>query len=162
MKQAKTTSNIDYSGDLAKVSIEILGDDFDAKLLNTYGTQSTPPAGTPCLVVAVGNNDFNKYIIPLQIGLEQIDDGEYQIGNFDKSATVHFKADGTVTIDGSNVEINGNDKRFVTYAELNSALQTFVTSLNSALALKLDGVGSPGTTSIDISASETQTVKTGG
>lgn len=64
-------------------------------------------------------------------------------------------------IDG-NIELNGNSKKFVTHAELNTALQTFVTSLNTNLASKLDGGGTAGVLTIDISASETTTVKTGG
>lgn len=164
MKQALTTNSVDYSSSLAKVSVEIYGDEFKGKLYNAYGTQVAPPVGTPCLVVSIGNNDANKYVFPLQTDVSQIEDGEYQTGNFKQGNTIIFKADGTIQIQGAtDVEINGNDKRFVTYAELDSALQTFITALNTRLNGKLDGSATtPATLSIDISASETQTVKTGG
>jgi hypothetical protein len=58
--------------------------------------------------------------------------------------------------------INGDTKRFVTWDELNTALQTFVSALNSFFATKSNGAGSPGTLTLDISAAKTITVKTGG
>lgn len=68
-----------------------------------------------------------------------------------------------IALDASgNIKLNGSSKRLVTYAELNTALQAFKTALNAALATKLDGGGSPGVLALDISASETQTVRTGG
>lgn len=80
---------------------------------------------------------------------------------------------GNVIIDGTtNIELNGNSKKFVTYTELNAALQTFITALNTHIhtttatigATTKVGVISPPVTpmNLDISASETQTVKTGG
>ena len=72
--------------------------------------------------------------------------------------------DGTKTrvINTSGIELNGNTKTFVTHAELNTALQTFVTALNGLFASKLNGTGSPGTLTLDISAAATTTIKTGG
>lgn len=64
-------------------------------------------------------------------------------------------------VDG-NISMNGDSKRFVTHAELDSALQIFVTALNANFATKLDGGGTTGALSLDISASETTTIKTGG
>lgn len=72
-----------------------------------------------------------------------------------EAARVHLKNDGTI-------EINGNTKSLVTHAELNTALQTMITALNAALGTKLDGGGTPGALTLDISAAETTTVKTGG
>jgi len=64
--------------------------------------------------------------------------------------------------DNGTIEINGNTKGLVTWAELNSSLQTFLTELNALLATKLDGTGAPGTLALNISTAETTTVKTGG
>jgi phage gp45-like len=72
-----------------------------------------------------------------------------------EAAKIHLKNDGTI-------EINGNDKTLVTHTELNTALQTLVTALNTALGTKLDGGGTPGALTLDISAAATTTVKTGG
>lgn len=68
-----------------------------------------------------------------------------------------------IDLDGSgNIDLNGNSKKLVTYAELNTALQALKTAINTALGTKLDGGGTPGTLTMDISAAETQTVRTGG
>ncbi|MFW6312269.1 MAG: hypothetical protein ACOC2N_00090 [Spirochaetota bacterium] len=73
--------------------------------------------------------------------------------------TVHAK----IKLDASgNISLNGNDKRLVTYEELNSALQSMVSAINTGFAAKLDGGGSPGTVTLNISAAETTTVRTGG
>lgn len=64
-------------------------------------------------------------------------------------------------VDG-NILLNGDSKTFVTHSELNTALQTFVTALNTNLAAKLDGGGTAGVLTIDISSAATTTVKTGG
>ena len=66
------------------------------------------------------------------------------------------------------VDINGNDKRFVTFAELNTALQGLVNALNTHTHIGVttgggtSGTPSPPPFSLDITAAETQTVKTGG
>ena len=61
-----------------------------------------------------------------------------------------------------NINLNGDSKPFVTHAELNSSLQTYVAAVNVLLASKLDGGGTAGTASLDISSAATTTVKTGG
>ena len=77
------------------------------------------------------------------------------------------KIDGTAT-----VEINGNTKQFVTHAELNLALQTFITALNLHIhtttatigASSTPGVISPPVTpmTLDITAAKTIKTLTGG
>ena len=65
-----------------------------------------------------------------------------------------------VKLKGSEVDLNGNSKTLVTYSELNQAMQT----LAGILAAGTDTYGKvifPGLT-IDISASQTTTIKTGG
>jgi hypothetical protein len=70
------------------------------------------------------------------------------------------------TINANALEINGNTKELVTHAELNTALQGLVTALMS----HTHNCTAPGTPSgpplaalsLDISASKTTTIKTGG
>lgn len=80
-------------------------------------------------------------------------DGEISIVN--ENGSLLIKSNG-------NIEQNGNSKSFVTYTELNTALQGLVTAINAAFGTKLDGGGTPGTLVLDISASQTITIKTGG
>jgi hypothetical protein len=84
-------------------------------------------------------------------------------------ASIICQPDGKIIATGDTIELNGNSKKLVTYAELNSALSTFLTGLTTALTTTpIIGNGSPQPawaglpTSIDISAAETSTVKTGG
>jgi len=68
-----------------------------------------------------------------------------------------------IDLDGEgHIDLNGDGKKLVTYAELNTALQSLVTAINTAFATKKDEAGSSGTLTLDISAAETQTVRTGG
>ena len=65
-----------------------------------------------------------------------------------------------------NIELNGNDKKFVTYAELKTGLDNLITALNSHIHTSA-APGSPTTSPVtplmlDISAAETTTLKTGG
>lgn len=100
--------------------------------------------------------------------------------NGDAKVTMQIK-DGNVTVDAKGktevsaqtIELNGNSKQFVTWAELNTALSGFVTQLSAALLgatyVNAAGVSTPlswtgGTppAALDISASKTTTVVTGG
>jgi hypothetical protein len=69
-----------------------------------------------------------------------------------------------IQIDGASVDLNGNSKEFVTFAELDLALQLFVTNNNLHTHATPAGPSGPPlpTGSLDIGAAKTNTVKTGG
>lgn len=75
-----------------------------------------------------------------------------------------------ISASGKNIELNGNTKSFVTYAELNQALQSLWTAIQTHThpVSTPAGAGSSSpsielsTQILDISASETKTIKTGG
>lgn len=67
-----------------------------------------------------------------------------------------------IDITNGIIGLNGNDKTFMTYTEFNTALQSFIIALNAKFATKKDEAGSAGGLSLDISLSETTTIKTGG
>lgn len=104
-------------------------------------------------------------------------------GIFDENAKVqidttedfNIKTSANVIINSDqNIELNGNDKSFVTYAELNQALQTVWTAIQNhthqvattGTAAAQSGTATSSTElagqTLDISASETRTIKTGG
>lgn len=71
-----------------------------------------------------------------------------------------------IKISGTTVDINGNTKKFVTYAELNAAKNLFLGLLNSHKHTAVQaGTGTSGTTDtpfvFDISAAESQKARTG-
>lgn len=87
---------------------------------------------------------------------------------FDDNAKVTIKVEnGTMKIDAnSKIELNGNTKRFVTWDELNTALSTFTTALNTHVhtCAAPESPTTPPVTpmQIDISAAKTSTIVTGG
>ena len=104
-------------------------------------------------------------------------------GIFDENAKVqidttedfNIKTSANVIINSDkNIELNGNDKSFVTYAELNQALQTVWSAIQShthqvattGTAASQSGTAAASTSlmskTLDISASKTKTIKTGG
>lgn len=91
-----------------------------------------------------------------------LSDGMALVGINPKTAALDMDGSKTRVINPAGIELNGNTKTFVTHTELNSALQTFVTSLNGLFASKLDGGGAPGTLTLNISSAATTTIKTGG
>lgn len=100
------------------------------------------------------------------------DEAKVKIEVEDGSLTLTTNKDTNIDVDTlkvttkKKVELNGNSKQFVTWAELNQALSTFTTALASHTH-NVTAVGSPtgpgiGVPSIDISAAKTTTVVTGG
>lgn len=82
--------------------------------------------------------------------------------------TIEQKAN-KITQQADKIELNGNTKQFVTWAELNTALSTFLTQLTLAMTTTpIAGNGAPQPTwtnlptSIDISSAKTTSVVTGG
>lgn len=82
---------------------------------------------------------------------------------FNSNAKVKIEAEGgKLKTTATAIELNGNSKQFVTWAELNQALQTFMTTLN-AHTHSGAGSGVPTTPMVlDISSAKTTTIKTGG
>jgi hypothetical protein len=82
------------------------------------------------------------------------------------TANTLIDATGNTEINGALINLNGNAKPFVTHAELDTALQTFITLLNAHIHTAPTGGGptTPPTVpmSVNISAAQTTTVKTGG
>lgn len=80
-------------------------------------------------------------------------------------ASITIAADGTIDVAGKKINLNGDDKHLVTYAELNEAMQKLWTAMTTT-PIAGNGSTQPSWTGlpngIDISASETTTVQTGG
>ena len=56
------------------------------------------------------------------------------------------------------IEVNGNADNAIRFAALDTAFQTLVTAVNAALAGKLDGSGTPGALSLDLSGAKVDEV----
>ena len=88
-----------------------------------------------------------------------------KIGTGEGFEIIHKTGEIQLTDEG-DIYLNGKSKAFVTYDELDSALQSLVTSLNShthSNGNEGSPTGAPITSlSLDISSSKTTTVLTGG
>ena len=102
----------------------------DAFIIPSFGALSVTPASTTGIVLQ--SEDGVDFV--------SIEDG-----------LIEIKTDG-------NVEINGNADNAVSYTDLDTALQGLVSAINAALATKLDGAGSAGALTLDLSASKVDTV----
>lgn len=64
----------------------------------------------------------------------------------------------TLRVTDDRIEL-GDDAGYATeWTALNTQFQTFVTAINTALAAKLDGGGTPGTLTLDLSSAKKETV----
>lgn len=138
------------------------GQSITAEVYQAPGVLAMPGDGARGVWLPIGGSSRYGVVVALQnYALSiQVEAGETAIYSTDAAggtvkALLKLKADGSI-------ELNGSSKKLVTYSELNTALQSLVGAINSALAAKLDGGGTPGALSINISAAQTTTIKTGG
>lgn len=75
---------------------------------------------------------------------------------------LRLRTTGKVIVDqASAVEFMGSTRTLVTHTELNAALQGLITAVNALFGGKLDGSGTVGSLTLDISAAEATKLKTG-
>ena len=141
---------------------------LEAEVYNPAGIFSRPPKDTRGLFIPLGAGRRYGVVIGghnYQVTIT-IQDGETEIysTNADGSTVkgvILLKADGTI-------EINGNSKRFVTWDELNTALQNHTHGAGTQITTCPAGAGtvSGGATgapvALDLSAAKSATLKTGG
>ena len=148
----------------------------DIEMLHPNNIISKPHKNKNALVLELNQN---RSVV---IGFEgsntslKIKEGEITIYSTDKNGTVKSKmhltdkgeiltdAQNKIITNGSKIELNGNSKNFVTYAELDIALQKFIVKLNSHTHVTPSGtsVTPLPVMSLDISKSKTTTIVTGG
>lgn len=135
---------------------------IEAELYQPAGFMGRPPKGARGVFLPLGKGRRYGVLIATQ---------NYQLTiDISGGETVMF----STSLDGKelraqikldnfgDIHLNGSSKYLVTYDALNTALQGFKTAINAALATKVDGGGSAGTLTLNISAAQTQTVRTGG
>ena len=141
-----------------------------------FGTFGTPVSGNPSIILCMGGKESNTVALdsdPNGRVIKNTKEGEYGICNPKTKTYIYLREDGTVEIQGAtDVTINGDDKRFVTQAELQTTIDAFMTELNNHIHTTTATVGptpTPGVISpptvpmtFDSSPSATTTVKTGG
>jgi len=145
-------------------SVAAGGEERTPEIYSSPGVASLPGDGTQAVQVYLEGRRVvvvATYNYKIKIDLAK---GETAVFSTDAAgdtvkAKAIFKADGTI-------ELNGSSKTFVTHAELNTALQGFITALNLHTHTSA-APGSPTTPpvasmSLNISSAATTTIKTGG
>jgi hypothetical protein len=136
------------------VDIEHHGTD-DAELYQVSGVYGKPQDAINGLVIDCGSNSIVVATHDYNFD-EDIEKGETLIYSYDADGSLV----GKILINASGeIVINDGTKSAVSHAELDTALQLMVTAFNTALASKLNGSGTAGTVTLDISASEVSEVK---
>lgn len=145
------------------------GQTFEPEVYQAPGVMALPGDGSKGVWIPIGGSNRYGVVLAMQnysLNIE-ISAGETAIYSTAPDGS-SVQALVKLTDDGK-IYLNGDSKAFVTHAELNTALQTFITALNlhvhtgSALGLGIPFNTTPPTPmSLDISAAATTTVKTGG
>lgn len=141
--------------EVREISIEVYeGYTQDSRQITLPGIDANPIPDDQGISITLDNSDGKTVCIGVMADPE-IEPGEVKIKSRDSGGAekgyILWKADG-------KIELNGNANSAVTFTPLDTALQTLVTAINTALGTKLDGGGSPGTLSLDISGAEEDTV----
>lgn len=147
-------------------SVGLGGAGREDPLYQHHGFRSRPVKSSRGIRVSLGSGTREGIVIATENYTVNIvlADGETAIYSTDtdgaEQAVVKWRADGSL-------ELNGDDERLVMYAALNTELQALKTQLNAhvhsggTLTLGLTGPPSIPMT-LNISASQTSTIKTGG
>jgi hypothetical protein len=162
MKLGKITGRrigTNRDGDASRVilQVELLEDDVKTvELFSQAGEDVNPADGCRAVVIDVASS--YKVAIAVSDDLTpEVNAGEKEIYSTDNPATT--KQARTLWDSAGNVVHNQGAESVVTYAALDLALQTLVTAINGAFATKADAAGANPALTLDISLSESPTVK---
>jgi hypothetical protein len=76
--------------------------------------------------------------------------------------TISNNSTSIILQDDGKILINGNNDNLVTYSTLNTALQGLVSGINTTFGTKLDGGGTPGTLTLNITGAKADNLQTDG
>lgn len=148
--------NRDGTKNILKLQVQITDpDDIQTvEYMSSAGDDTIPPIGSVVTILSAGSAwkiaiASNDNIVP------SMGEGERKIYSSSGGVIQAF----INWLSGGNLELNGNGNSAVTFTALNTALQTLITAINATFATKLDGVGTIGAVSLDISAAEETTVR---
>lgn len=156
IKGRRIGKNRDGDKNVLLLQVEIIENE-DARTIEIFSSADFNPAnGTRVYICDV--TDSYQIAVATSDGLApEVEPGEIEIYSTDnpvtaKQARIYLNTDGEIIL-------NQGTKSSVNFVDLNTQLQLLVTAINAALATKLDGAGSAGTLTLDISTAEVPEVK---
>ena len=152
----RTGKNRDGDKNVLILQVEII-DGEDTRSIEIFSSGDFNPAnGTRVYICDV--TDSYQIAVATSDGLTpEVEPGEIEIYSTDnpvtaKQARIYLNKDGEIIL-------NQGTKSAVNFLDLNTQLQLLVTAINAALATKLDGAGSAGALTLDLSTAEVPEVK---
>ena len=158
------------------VKAETVGKEvIEAQVLQPSGFTSVPTKDKRAFITNINTN--YKVIIAFEDLIDEgLKEGEACVYSSDDSGNIKAKIkllkDGSIELEGEKIKLNGEDKSFVTYKELDLALQQLWTSIkNHTHSYTAPPSPSPletapsialSTVNLDISKKKKKTIKTGG
>lgn len=143
--------NRDGDKNVLILQVEII-DGEDTRSIEIFSSGDFNPAnGTRVYICDV--TDSYQIAVATSDGLApEVEPGEIEIYSTDnpvtaKQARIYLNTDGEIIL-------NQGTKSAVNFLDLNTQLQLLVTAINAALATKLDGGGSAGALTLDLSTAE--------
>lgn len=146
----------------SKINIYITGilepyfKDFIQSILYGSSGDDSPPLPEDRVLLIPIDGSGNHVVIGIISSSQGADPGERILYSRDSNgnvqSTIKLLGDGTI-------EINGNADNAVSWTDLNTALQTLVTAINSTFATKLDGGGAVGTLTLNLTNAKVNEVK---
>jgi phage gp45-like len=150
------TKNKDGENDRVMLQVQVSNkDDIQTiEYVSLPGQDENPVDGSRIIIFEISPS--YRVAIAVDEGVTpEMDEGEKRIYALSGSSVVSM----IKLLKTGIIEINGNGDFAVRWTALNTALQTFVTSLNAALATKEDGAGSPGALTLDLSSAKIEEIK---
>lgn len=148
--------NRDGDKDVLILQVELITGE-DTRSIEIFSSSDFNPAnGTRVYICNV--SDSYQVAVATSDGITpESEPGEVEIYSTDnpvtaKQARIYLNKDGEIIL-------NQGTKSAVNYVDLNTQLQLLVTAINSALASKLDGGGSAGVLTLDLTTAEVPEVK---
>lgn len=142
------------AGLLLQVRLTNQDDIQTIQYINPAGEDSNPAIGSQVIILELGAA-FRIAVAVVDKIEPQMDSGEKKIYSQENDAIKAF----IDLLASGIINLNGNADFAVRFNALETAIQQLVTDINTALAGKLDGAGSAGTLTVDISSAKVEEVK---
>lgn len=120
IKQALTTAPSKDEKPFPLVQMKYLGRTGDGVLCFPFGHHANPKEGTPCLMLTIGNDESNRYLIPLSAKVRNkgLKENEAEFGNFVIGTTIKFDEDGNMIVTSSkDIIVNCSGKLDINVAD---------------------------------------------
>jgi len=176
------TVNVELENGVELRGIEVRSLEWAGANSIGYGERDLPPKDCPVLIIFPGGNIESGFILCsvlnrfeskhktelLVNGKEtehlRIREGKKTILKIN-GAIITVNVDGSIEVDpasGKDIKLAGDTKNLITHAELNTALQTFLTALKAAVSsgCQSGAGGNIASVTLDISTAEATKVKT--